>query len=462
MTREIRRRAALRAPGVALLGAIAAAGCSRSPPSVDPPKAGEGAASAGVAPASTGAASGGRCGPLECTLYDAPEAAIAALLAPRPRLLAVGEAHAQKGEGRGASVAKRFAESLLPALEGKASDLLVELMLPPTGCPKSAEAVRERQAPALAPQAETNQGDYVALGEAARRRGVVPDALRPSCADLAAIDRAGDDAIGAMMATIARLTAAKAGELLARVERADPGKVVVTYGGALHNDLAPRPGREAWAFGPALERAAGGRYVELDLFAPEAIGESEVWRALPWHAHYDAARFGAKAVLFRTGPKSYALVLPREAPSHLYEGRVRGDGTTPPSSSFPRARRGAVCSKAGGAWVESHLNTRAKSRRIHGYFLRAVTNGNIVIYPLDSCAKGRLGPRKMASKRASFGQKTRRGGRFPAGTLTRCSFLTPEGGGAPILREGVGGAGRPARRWHRSKTNKRMAFRASG
>ncbi|HEU4409449.1 MAG TPA: hypothetical protein VFS43_29595 [Polyangiaceae bacterium] len=142
----------------------------------------------------------------------------------------------------------------------------------------------------------------------------MPDALRPSCDDLAAIDRAGDEALSAMMATIARLTEAKASELLARAAGAEPGKVVVTYGGALHNDLAPKPGREPWSFGPALDRASGGAYVELDLYAPEAIGDSEVWRALPWHAHYDAARFAPKAVLFRLGPKSYALVLPRQAP----------------------------------------------------------------------------------------------------------------------------------------------------
>jgi hypothetical protein len=301
------RRAAGWVAGVVLVGALAPAGCSRASPGASKGRE-------GPAPAASGAGGAGRCGPLECALYDAPEAALAAVLASKPRLLAVGEAHAQKGEGRGSSVAKRFTEGLLPSLEGKASDLLVELMLPPKGCAKAAEAVRERQAPALAPQADANQSEYLALGEAARRRGVVPDALRPGCDDLAAIDRAGDDALGAMMATIARLTEAKAGELLARAAAAEPGKVVVTYGGALHNDLAPKPGREAWSFGPALDRAAGGAYVELDLFAPEAIGDGEVWRALPWHAHYDAAGFARKAVLFRVGPKSYALVLPRESP----------------------------------------------------------------------------------------------------------------------------------------------------
>jgi hypothetical protein len=324
MVHESRRPfPAWRAVCSALLGAMAAASCSGPRPSAGQSQGQGGSspstavpASASASAATSGLASHGHCGPLECSFYDAPEAALLTLLALEPRLLAVGEAHAQKGEGRGSSVAKRFTERLLPALEGKASDLLVELMLPPKGCAKKAEVVREKQAPALAPQADTNQNEYLALGEAARRRGIVPDALRPSCDDLAAIGQAGDagESLVAMMTTIERLTEAKASELLARAARAEPGKVVVTYGGALHNDVAPKPGRESWSFGPALARAAGGAYVELDVFAPEAIGEGEAWRALAWHAHYDAAHFATKAVLFRTGPKSYALVLPREMP----------------------------------------------------------------------------------------------------------------------------------------------------
>lgn len=307
--------------GAPLLGASVVVACSgtRSSTEGSPEQGGanvSASASVSASAASGSAPPGGRCGPLECSFYDTPEAALASLLVPAPRLLAVGEAHAQKGEGRGSSVAKRFTERLLPALEGKASDLLVELMLPPKGCAKQADVVREKQAPALAPQADTNQNEYLELGEAARRRGIVPDALRPSCDDLAAIGRAGDagESVVAMMTTIERLTEAKASELLARAARAETRKMVVTYGGALHNDVTPKPGRETWSFGPALERAAGGAYVELDVFAPEAIGEGEAWRALAWHAHYDAARFATKAVLFRTGPKSYALVLPREAP----------------------------------------------------------------------------------------------------------------------------------------------------
>jgi hypothetical protein len=89
--------------------------------------------------------------------------------------------------------------------------------------------------------------------------------------------------------------------------------MVVLYGGALHNDLAPKPGREPWSFGPDLARATGGRYVELDVFVPESIQDTESWRAFAWYSRYDPAAHGGGAVLFRTAPSTFTLIFPRSA-----------------------------------------------------------------------------------------------------------------------------------------------------
>jgi len=85
----------------------------------------------------------------------------------------------------------------------------------------------------------------------------------------------------------------------------------VLYGGALHNDVMPRADRAAWSFGPEMVRATGGRYVELDIFVPESIQDTESWRAFAWYPHYDRAAHGGSTVLFRTGPSSWALIFPR-------------------------------------------------------------------------------------------------------------------------------------------------------
>ena len=89
--------------------------------------------------------------------------------------------------------------------------------------------------------------------------------------------------------------------------------MLVAYGGAMHNDLAPRPGHEAWSFGPAMAKSTGDRYVELDLIVPEAIKDTDVWRALPWYAHFDASAHRDHTLLITVAPSSYVLVFPRGA-----------------------------------------------------------------------------------------------------------------------------------------------------
>ncbi|MGH7295606.1 MAG: hypothetical protein ACRELB_11760, partial [Polyangiaceae bacterium] len=140
--------------------------------------------------------------------------------------------------------------------------------------------------------------------------GIVPDMLRPSCADMDAVRDAGDGAIEASLEMIARLSTAQAGKLLDRDARsdADRDEVVVVYGGMLHNDLDPPPERAKWSYATALDARTGGKLVAVDLVVPEFIADDATWRALPWVAHYDRARLGSKTTLFRLGPKSFVLV----------------------------------------------------------------------------------------------------------------------------------------------------------
>ena len=58
------------------------------------------------------------------TEFDRDEDAFAKVLEEDPAILAIGEAHAQRG-ATAASSAKRFTEELLPLLAGRASNLVV-------------------------------------------------------------------------------------------------------------------------------------------------------------------------------------------------------------------------------------------------------------------------------------------------------------------------------------------------
>ncbi len=292
-----------------LAGALALLACD------PPPKAGAAAAgsipilSAPVSAAPPPSAAVLRPPP-EQRLFDSPGEALARVLADKPRVLAIGEAHAQKGSGGIASSAKRFTQELLPTLKGKSSDLLVELMLPAKGCQKKVEAVREKQKVVTEKQAETDQNEYVLMGQEAKKLGIVPDLLRPSCADLDAIDKAGPDAVIVSLRTIARLTREQALPMLDRGDKAGGDPLVVTYGGAMHNDTTPPPERADWSFGAELSARVKGRYVELDMYVPEFIQDTESWRRLPWYPHFDKAKNPGKTTLFHLGPGSYVMIFP--------------------------------------------------------------------------------------------------------------------------------------------------------
>lgn len=285
------------------------AGPTPLPPSATAPDA-----KAAPTPDAKAAAAANGCGELGCRTFATVNEAIAVVLAKKPLVIGIGEAHAQKGTEDIPSTTKRFTEQILPTLQGRASFLAVELMLPNPKCQKETKQVAKQQKPVTEPQAETNQNEYVVLGKRAKALGIVPDLLRPSCDDLTRITQAGAGDIGVMLETIAKLTRETAVAELGRNKQA--GKqdlMVVAYGGALHNDVAPRPGRETWTYGPDLAKATGDRYLELDLIVPEYIKDTDTWTSLPWFKHYDRDKLGDKVVLFSPTPTSYVLVFPKTA-----------------------------------------------------------------------------------------------------------------------------------------------------
>ncbi len=249
------------------------------------------------------------CGDLSCRSFDSADAALAAILdETKPTLVAFGEGHALKGTTVPSTTA-RFTEQLLPLFRDKASALVLELWAPDPSCGKEkVKAVEKKQQVVTEKQAETNQNEYVKLGEKSREVGVVPFLLKPSCEDYDKVKNAGDDAVLAMIDVITRNMKQKATTLYEETAKKQPGKMLLTYGGALHNDLVPRKGREGWSFAPDLDKLAGGKYVELDLVVPEFIKDTESWKSLPWYGAYDRVQMGGKVVVITVAPRSYAMI----------------------------------------------------------------------------------------------------------------------------------------------------------
>jgi hypothetical protein len=289
------------------------------------------------------------CGPFTCQRFETSEGAFAAMLATgEPRVLGIGEAHARVGTDV-RSATRRFTEELLPKVAERTHSLVLELMAPNAKCHKETTSVREQQKQVTEEHASTNQNEFVTLGEQARALGVVPYLLRPSCADLDAITRAGADGVVLMLEAIARLTTTQVETLLASQPKDSSRRMVIAYGGALHNDVEPRAGREMWSYGPALakylEEKKGGSYGELDLIVPELILDEPVWRAQPWYGHYRAEDARGGAILMQLAPQNWVLFFPPTLPA----------GSTPRRAepSTPASGTGASVVKSGAAATEA-------------------------------------------------------------------------------------------------------------
>ena len=230
------------------------------------------------------------------------------MLQSEPRVLAIGEAHAQKGTPGIRSSTRRFAEQLLPLLSGKSKHIVIELLL--ANCKaKTVERAAQTQAPVTEQQAKGNQNEFLTLGKYAQRLGIEPQALTPDCAEYDSVAAAGEDGVARLLTLVAQKTQISVEALLAKPDTSS--ELILTYGGALHNDLSPRPGQESWSFGPQLARATHGRYIELDLIVPEFVKDTEAWRGLPWFHAFDREHLRSETLLYRPAPSSFALIFPK-------------------------------------------------------------------------------------------------------------------------------------------------------
>jgi len=282
------------------------AACSRTA-SVPAPAASAAPSSSTLATASATTAASS---PVKRTEFDTAADAFRHVLETKPKVLAVGETHAPADVAAVESSTKRFARDLLPLVAPGAKTLVLELWVADPKCNRAQVAqVQKGTQEVTQNQAKSNPSEFMVLGTEAKRLGVMPKILVPSCDEYAGILDAGGRDIETMLRMIARLSEAEIKKGLA----AHPDAMVLAYGGAMHNDVSPVKGREDFSFGPSLSAATNDHYVELDLIVPEFVRDTEAWRALPWYASFDPKTHGKKAVLFETGPRSFVLVFPKSS-----------------------------------------------------------------------------------------------------------------------------------------------------
>jgi hypothetical protein len=213
--------------------------------------------------------------------FSTPDAALRKVLEGDPLILAVGEYHEVKGAPKVQSAVKRFTR-LLPALDGGASSLVVETWMLNGRCgtveKQAAKAVEKSTR-----RPKETEDEVTTLMRRSYELGLVNHTLLIDCDDYRSmLDADGELDADASLRLVRRKVEALAERIIEKAEGGVPGKRLVLYGGALHNDLVPAPGDEPYVFGPALWRQTGGRYVEVDLLVPEYVERDADLLKQPW------------------------------------------------------------------------------------------------------------------------------------------------------------------------------------
>ena len=239
--------------------------------------------------------------------YPSAAAAVQALLASNPRMVAFGEYHQQKKTAQIPSALRHFIREILPALRAAgATDLVVESWIT-TGSCGEVERKTVAQVDKATQRPASTENEVVALLRRAKQSGIEPHILQVACKDYQAVFGSGRVDYDRLL----RLTRDQL-ETQIRAALQRPGsRLVVSYGGALHNDLRPPPDLSPYAFGDAIARAVDGRYLEIDLYVPEYIEKDASIRREPWYQQYCRAYRPKLVVVIQRGPGSYALIFPR-------------------------------------------------------------------------------------------------------------------------------------------------------
>jgi len=230
------------------------------------------------------------------------------------RAVGVGELHTRVDRATKArSALARFTEEILPVVATRASDLVVETWLIDKKCGQAATAGTAK-VEATVQRGAATKDEVSTMVVAARAAGIQPHAMLLGCGDWKAIFPQGVDGdpdLASMLTIITRELGRLAAKAVTdRAKEKSARTLVMTYGGALHNDLYPNEGIADWAFGPKVDQATGGHYVELELIVPEYAELDDTQTHEPWFPLLPLAS-AEHVVIVEKAPRSYAVLLTR-------------------------------------------------------------------------------------------------------------------------------------------------------
>ncbi len=249
----------------------------------------------------------------------------------KPRAIGFGEFHQQTKTANILSALERFSGSMLPVLSGKTSDLIVETWVAKGACGKEEKKVLKQVDKVTERPAET-ENETIRLLKRAKSLGIQPHILEVQCEDYEKVqDPDGGLDYLALLELVARRLKEKGKAALAyRAGKGAGEKIVALYGGAIHNDATPVEMWRSVSFAPDIKEAAGDKYVEVDIYVPEFIENSNIVSGEPWFPLFKEMVSPEKALLIKLDERSFIIVF-RKGVSSAKE--VADKKNNPPRSS---------------------------------------------------------------------------------------------------------------------------------
>jgi hypothetical protein len=246
-------------------------------------------------------------GPLVAEKFVSPAGAIRAFLGDATGVVAFGELHQTTKTTAVRSSIARFTDEILPAIAPRASHLIVESWVSRGECGETEKQVTKDVARTTERPVET-EGEIVRLLRRAKELGIAPHLLDVDCHEYQSLVTRGG---GVDYDRLLTMTGQHLGRAIAQalaLPRPPDRPLVIVYGGALHNDLAPSAELAKYSFGPATDALTHGNYREVDLFVPELVDATPALRGERWYAAWEPVRGRAGTTLIRRQPRSAVLL----------------------------------------------------------------------------------------------------------------------------------------------------------
>ncbi len=246
-------------------------------------------------------------GPLVAERFSSPAAAVTAFLGDATGVVAFGELHQTVKTADVRSSLARFTDEILPAVAPRAAHLIVETWVSRGACGETEKQVTKDVARTTERPAET-ENEVVRLLRRAKELGVAPHVLDVDCHEYQSLVTSGGGVDYDRLLAMTGQHLGRAIEQALALPRPAERPLVLVYGGALHNDLAPAPALAKYSFGPAIDALTHGNYREVDLYVPELVNTYPALRAQPWYPVWHRARATPGTTLIRRQPRSAVLL----------------------------------------------------------------------------------------------------------------------------------------------------------